>query len=108
MQAIIIFKESLNREIAESGIYTDISYKALINEYGIKESDILFYIPLTVSGRNYKERQADLENKAIEYSHSWYDFCNWSYGELADIQSFFETNGRRYGLLRTFRNEAIC
>lgn len=33
---------------------------------------------------------------------------NYSYGELADWQEFFETYGRKYGLLREFRENCIC
>ena len=110
MQAVIIYKPvNCGREHKDNigGIYENISYNDLINEYEIPENNILLYIPLTISGRNYKERQADLENKAIEWSNGLGEYPNWSYGELADIQDFFETNSRRYGLIKTFKAESI-
>ena len=103
-QAIIIFKDSDG--IEDGGIFNNISYKTAAAEIG--ENNILFYIPLTISGRTYNERKNDLRNKAIDYQNTWCDFCGFSYGELAIIQDFFETNGRRYGLLTDFKENAIC
>ena len=131
MKAIIVYRELENvvttrlckyvDEEIQNGIYNNISYDDLINEifknqgsapeFGlsrefIEESCIYAYIPLTVSGKTYAERKADLQNKAIEWSYA--DGVGaWSYSELADIQSFFETQGRRYGLLNEFRENAI-
>lgn len=90
------------------GIYNDISYNDLVNVYDIPENNILYYIPLTVSGNSYQEKKQDLYNKSLQYNSSWYEFCNWSYSELATIQEFFEVNGRRYGLLTEFKENAIC
>lgn len=55
----------------------------------------------------YALRKADVREQAIRWS---YDFCNhdYSYGELAYYQDYFEKLGRRYGLLREFRENAIC
>ena len=103
MKTIIIYQD--NKEI-DGGIYQDISYKTAAAEIG--ENNILFYIPLTVSGKTYQERKNDLRDKAIEYQQTWYDFCGFSYGEIGDIQAFFENNGRKYGLLNEFRENAIC
>lgn len=68
---------------------------------------IMYKIPLVVSGKSYKDRKNDLREKAIEYQHSFYDFCNWSYYELSIIQDFFEKNGKRYGLLKEFIDNGI-
>ena len=130
MKAIIVYRElenvTLTRlcryadEEIQNGIYNNISYDDLINEIFenqgsapfpaskkfIEESCIYAYIPLTVSGKTYAECKADLQNKAIEWSYAG-GVGAWSYGELADIQSFFETQGRRYGLLNEFRENGI-
>lgn len=111
MQAIIIYKPvGCGREHKDNigGIYTNIPYKALTDEYEIPEDNILLYIPLQVSGRTYQERQNDLREKAIEWSNNLNEFPNWSYSELGDISEFFETNGRRYGLLKEFQENCIC
>ena len=70
----------------------------------IKDLEIL---KLKVSGKNYKERKAFLEDLAKDYQ---YDFSSlsWSYGELVEICGFFEKNGKRYGLLKEFKENAIC
>lgn len=107
MLAIIIFNEANNHlNNIVGGIYKGIDRKTALNEIG--ENDLLYFIPLTVSGKTYLDRKNDLRNKAIEYQNSWYDFCGFSYGEIGDIQAFFENNGRRYGLLQEFRENAIC
>lgn len=59
-----------------------------------------------LKGKTYAERKADIEAKAIEYSHNMEG--GLSYGELSDIQEYFERYGRRYGLLTDFHENAIC
>lgn len=103
MKTIIIYQD--NKEI-DGGIYQDISYKTAAAEIG--ENNILLYIPLTVSGKTYLDRKNDLRNKAIEWSNTQGEYGAWSYGEIGDIQAFFENNGRKYGLLKEFRENAIC
>lgn len=55
----------------------------------------------------YALRKADVREEAIQWqaevgSH------NYSYGEFAWWSDHFERLGRRYGLLREFRENAIC
>ena len=53
----------------------------------------------------YEKRKAEVREEAIEYSCSDEEL---SYGELADIQERFRRLGKRYGLLREFKENAIC
>ena len=53
----------------------------------------------------YQKRKAEVRAEAVEYSYSDEEL---SYGELADKQDYFERLGRRYGLLREFRENCIC
>ena len=55
----------------------------------------------------YAEKKEQIREQAIDWQA---DFCNhdYSYGELAFFQDYFEKMGRRYGLLREFRKNAIC
>lgn len=55
---------------------------------------------------NYQDKKAAIESKAIEYSNNQYP--GLSYGELFDIENYFSTYGKRYGLLRDFHENAIC
>lgn len=59
-----------------------------------------------LTGRTYKERKAEVEQKAIDFQRI--DEGGLSYGELALIQSYFETYGKRYGLMREFKENCIC
>lgn len=63
-------------------------------------------IELNEVNGTYNEKKAAIEAKAIEYSNN--QAGGLSYGEIADIQGYFETYGKRYGLLRNFREEDIC
>ena len=56
---------------------------------------------------NYQKRKEEVRNEAIDWQ---LDFCNhnYSYGELSVFQSYFEKMGKRYGLLKEFRENAIC
>ena len=55
---------------------------------------------------NYQDKKAAIEDKAIEYSNN--NYPGLSYNELSYIESYFETYGKRYGLLNEFRENAIC
>lgn len=102
MKSIIVYREHNN---IIGGLYTDISYKTAASEVG--ENNILYYIPLVISGNTYQDRKEDIRNKAIEYQNTYYDFGDYSYGELSIINEFFERAGRRYGLLNEFITEGI-
>lgn len=54
----------------------------------------------------YALRKADVRDEAIQWQA---DFCNhnYSYGELAYWGDHFERLGKRYGLLREFRENGI-
>lgn len=60
-----------------------------------------------IKGKTYSERKAYLEDLAIDYSNN-FACLSWSYGELAEISDWFYKNGKRYGLLTEFRENAIC
>lgn len=55
---------------------------------------------------DYKAKKAAIQDKAISYSNMI--FPGLSANELSYIESYFETYGKRYGLLREFRENAIC
>jgi hypothetical protein len=60
-----------------------------------------------IGGKTYQEKKANLEELAKDWQ---YNFCSlsWSYGELAEIQGYFYENAKRYGLVKVFRENAIC
>lgn len=63
-------------------------------------------IDFKIQGRTYAEKKEHCRNLAIEFQYA--NDGGLSYGELADIQNFFEVNGKRYGLIQEFRENAIC
>jgi hypothetical protein len=54
----------------------------------------------------YEQKKEEVRQEAIDWQS---DFCNhnYSYGELAFYSDYFEKKGRRYGLLKEFRENAI-
>ena len=68
--------------------------------------EILAVIGLRLSGKTYQERKAAARSLAIEYSLSIYPGLSW--GESARVSTYFENIGKRYGLLKEFRENAIC
>lgn len=60
-----------------------------------------------ISGKTYQERKASLKDLAKEWQLHFSQF-SWSYGELAEITDYFYKNGKRYGLLKVFKENAIC
>lgn len=57
--------------------------------------------------KTYAERKAEIRDEAIQWQAEYADH-NYSYGELAYWADYFETMGRRYGLLEEFRENGIC
>ncbi len=55
----------------------------------------------------YTDKKAGVRQEAIGWQTSFQD-KNYSYGELLEFQSRFEQLGRKYGLLKEFRENAIC
>lgn len=54
----------------------------------------------------YSEKKAKIREEAISWQ---YDFSNhnYSYGELAEKQAYFEKEGKKYGLIKEFRENGI-
>lgn len=58
-----------------------------------------------LSGANYQERKNDLEEKAK--LTQYIDIGGLSWGELNEIQAYFEKQGKKYGLLTEFKENCI-
>lgn len=55
----------------------------------------------------YEREKARIIDEAIQFQNSFTEGKNWSYGELAEIQDYFEKQGKRHGLLEEFRENGI-
>ena len=55
----------------------------------------------------YQKRKAEVREEAIKWQADFSEH-NYSYGELAYYGDYFERLGKRYGLLREFKENAIC
>ena len=57
---------------------------------------------------DYQFKKNALRNFAIDWQANIAGIFDLSYGELSWWQTFFETYGKRYGLLKEFRENCIC
>lgn len=57
--------------------------------------------------RSYRSVQEILRSFAIEWQYR-FGYMRYSWSDIADWQGFFEEMGRRYGLIREFRENCIC
>ena len=55
----------------------------------------------------YQLNKAKAQDKAIQWQQEFSEH-NYSYGELAKFGVYFEKLGKRYGLLKEFRENGIC
>jgi len=56
---------------------------------------------------DYQVKKEEVRQQAIDYQLETSERC-LSYGELFEMTSYFERLGKRYGLLKEFRENGIC
>ena len=71
------------------------------------ETEHVSFIDFHVHGKTYAEKKESVRDIAIDYQAAWHEYC-FSYSEIAAIGNWLERMGRRYGLLREFRENCIC
>ena len=71
----------------------------------LKKLDFPCVVLGKLTGKTYNEKQNEIEEKARELQ--CIDIGGLSWGELSEIQVYFETYGKRYGLLTEFRENCI-
>ena len=68
--------------------------------------DVLFITDFRVKGADYEERKEFVRQLAIDYSNN--QACGLSWSEVAIISNNFYELGKRYGLLKEFKENGIC
>lgn len=56
---------------------------------------------------NYQKRKEEARNEAIEWQLD-FENHNYSWSELSYYVGYFTALGKKYGLLREFRENGIC
>ena len=54
----------------------------------------------------YREKKARLREEAVRWQYDSSRHC-LSYGELAESQTYFKKEGKKYGLLKEFKENGI-
>lgn len=68
--------------------------------------DIMPEIDFIIRGKSYKEKKNSLAEIARNYQNEFSNH-NLFYSEIAILNEYFERNGKKYGLLKEFRENAI-
>jgi hypothetical protein len=89
----------------KGGLYS--TYRSYIEETFCPDCEEIGLVEFKVKEKTYSERKDNAEEiaKEIQYLAAYVDLF-WS--EVAWIGSWFDTIGKRYGLLREFRENGIC
>lgn len=66
----------------------------------------LTVIDFSVKGKNYRERQSSVQTIAIDFQVA--DIGGLFMSDYDRIGGWFTTQGKRYGLLKEFRENAVC
>ena len=100
-----MFYAKLKQGNEETGVlYED--FQDYISDTFSPEVETMVIIPFTVHGSNYAERRENVRETAIDFQAA---DCGGLYmSDMAQIYGWFEKMGKRYGLLKEFRENAIC
>lgn len=90
--------------IEQSNLYYN--YPLFFADTFSPDSKIYAIIEFKVKGKTYKEKQENARKLAINFQHEKMPGLSW--GEIVEIQGYFEKIGKRYGLLKEFREEGVC
>ena len=90
------------------GLYNEHAggYEAYFRDTFCPDTEIVAFVSFHAYGKTYAEKKESVRNAALDYQNAWQDYC-FSYSELATIGAWFERMGRKYGLLKEFRKNAI-
>jgi len=87
-----------------TGIYFD--YESFYRDTFSPTYESITFFYFKIHGKDYQSRKESLRTLAIDWSHA--DIEGISYSEIALIGDWFYKNGKRYGLLTEFIENAIC
>lgn len=95
------------------GNYTESLFCAesdLENLKRLLDITVLRTLYFEINGRNYRERKNSLRDLAIDFqsANDGDTDVQLSIGEYGAASAYFERMGKRYGLLREFRENCIC
>ena len=96
-----------NWNVTSRQVITNIYYSwdQFHNDTFSPDTDGIYIINFVGIGGSYQERKYHIQDIAIEWSHA--DKNGLSWGEMATVENWLETYGRKYGLLQEFRENAI-
>ena len=102
----IILATLRDTETNEEKMYTFTSWSEYHTATFSPLIDVLFITDFKVKGKTYADRKEFVRDLAIEYSNN--QACGLSWGEVAYIDNMFYKLGKRYGLLKEFKENCIC
>lgn len=83
-------------------------YEAFFKDTFSPDCDILAVLDFSISGKNYQEQKENARDKIIEFYNIIQDYSiDFSYSEWNTISGIFKKYGKKYGLTREFKENAI-
>ena len=81
----------------------------MICKYDVEQtlSNIFYVIGEREKVKTYEDKKALLRDFAIEWQNRFPDLI-YSWVDVDNCQDFFEEYGRKFGLLREFRENGLC
>lgn len=100
-----IIKDTIHKPTA----FIYYSWEALHSDLFNPSAELCGVIEFKTHGKTYAERKENARDLAITFQglDSEFSGAGLSQGEYATISDYFETVGKRYGLLEEFRENAI-
>ena len=102
----IILATLKDRETNEEKMFMFDTYEEYFNETFSPWVEISFATDFRIKGKTYADRKEFVRNIAIEYSNNGAFGLSW--GEVATVSDMFYKLGKRYGLLKEFKENGIC
>ncbi len=102
----LILATLLDTETNEEKMYTFTSWSEYHTATFSPLIDVLFITDFKVKGKTYADRKEFVRDLAIEYSNN--QACGLSWYEVGMVSDMFYKLGKRYGLLKEFKENCIC
>jgi hypothetical protein len=105
---MFIGKYELNNKISNY-IYakTKEGYEEWYKNTFSPETENIEILDFTIKGKNYNEKKLCAAEIAKDWQINFSQY-SWSYGEIVIICNYFKKIGKRYGLLKEFKENCIC
>lgn len=87
--------------------HNSVGYRLFHEDVFSPDTEILTIVDFRLHGKNYGEIKANLEETAKEWQRASSEHTVY-YGIVSEVQAWLEKYGKKYGLIKEFRENCIC